>query len=121
MDSPSNDLESVAGQVASGANMIFFTTGNGSITNFHFVPTVKTVSTTGRYNPLAEDVDVSAGGYLDALLAGDPSLWADQILRTVAAVASRMYTPSSFAQGKIDLQFTRGCWASRCRELLYRG
>src|SRR5918995_6693295 len=36
MDSPGNDLESIAGQVASGANMIFFTTGNGSITNFPF-------------------------------------------------------------------------------------
>ena len=34
MDSPGNDLESVAGQVASGCNMIFFVTGNGSITNF---------------------------------------------------------------------------------------
>ena len=31
MDSPGNDLESVAGQVASGSNMIFFVTGNGSI------------------------------------------------------------------------------------------
>ena len=65
MDSPGNDLESVAGQVASGANMIFFTTGNGSITNFPFVPTVKIVSTTGRYNLLAEDMDVNAGAYLD--------------------------------------------------------
>ncbi|MGH3354539.1 MAG: UxaA family hydrolase, partial [Nocardioidaceae bacterium] len=37
MDSPGNDLESVAGQVATGCTMIFFTTGNGSITNFPFV------------------------------------------------------------------------------------
>src|SRR3712207_7985642 len=48
MDSPGNDLESVAGQVAAGANMIFFTTGNGSITNFPFVPTIKGVTTTDR-------------------------------------------------------------------------
>ena len=41
MDSPGNDLESIAGQVASGSNMIVFTTGNGAITNFPFVPTVK--------------------------------------------------------------------------------
>ena len=65
MDSPGNDLESVAGQVASGANMIFFTTGNGSITNFPFVPTVKFVTTTGRYELLSEDMDVNAGAYLD--------------------------------------------------------
>ncbi|MDQ3864284.1 MAG: UxaA family hydrolase, partial [Actinomycetota bacterium] len=65
MDSPGNDLESVAGQVASGANMIFFTTGNGSITNFPFVPTIKFVSTTGRYELLSKDMDVNAGAYLD--------------------------------------------------------
>jgi altronate dehydratase len=65
MDSPGNDLESVAGQVASGANMIFFTTGNGSITNFPFVPTIKFVTTTGRYELLSRDMDVNAGAYLD--------------------------------------------------------
>ena len=48
MDSPGNDLESVAGQVASGCNMIYFVTGNGSITNFPFVPTIKIVTTTRR-------------------------------------------------------------------------
>ncbi len=65
MDSPGNDLESVAGQVAAGANMIFFTTGNGSITNFPFVPTIKFVTTTGRYELLSKDMDVNAGAYLD--------------------------------------------------------
>lgn len=64
MDSPGNDLESVAGEVASGANLILFTTGNGSITNFPFVPTVKVVSTTGRYRKLPAEMDVDAGAYL---------------------------------------------------------
>ena len=65
MDSPGNDLESIAGQVASGSNMIFFVTGNGSITNFPFVPTIKIVTTTDRYNLLEKDMDVNAGAYLD--------------------------------------------------------
>ena len=65
MDSPGNDLESIAGQIASGANMIFFVTGNGSITNFPFVPTIKIVTTTGRYEMLTKDMDVNAGAYLD--------------------------------------------------------
>ncbi len=65
MDSPGNDLESVAGQVASGCNMIFFVTGNGSITNFPFAPTIKIVTTTARYNLLQSDMDVNAGEYLD--------------------------------------------------------
>ncbi len=64
MDSPGNDLESVAGQVASGCNLIFFTTGNGSITNFPFVPTIKFVTTTTRYELLQAEMDVNAGSYL---------------------------------------------------------
>lgn len=65
MDSPGNDLESIAGQVACGCNMIFFTTGNGSITNFPFVPTIKIVTTTKRFELLSKDMDVNAGVYLD--------------------------------------------------------
>jgi altronate dehydratase len=65
MDSPGLDLESIAGQVASGCNLIFFVTGNGSITNFPFVPTIKIVTTTGRYQMLPDEMDVNAGAYLD--------------------------------------------------------
>ena len=67
MDSPGNDLESIAGQVASGCNMIYFVTGNGSITNFPFVPTIKIVTTTRRYELLSRDMDVNAGRYLDGM------------------------------------------------------
>jgi altronate dehydratase len=65
MDSPGNDLESIAGQVASGANLILFITGNGSITNFPFVPTLKFVTTSGRFSLLADEMDVNAGRYND--------------------------------------------------------
>ena len=67
MDSPGNDLESIAGQVGSGANLIFFTTGNGSVTNFPFVPTIKIVTTTPRYDLLEKEMDVNAGEYLDGV------------------------------------------------------
>ena len=64
MDSPGNDLESIAGQVAAGCNIIFFVTGNGSITNFPFVPTIKVVTTSHRFDHLKDDMDVNAGAYL---------------------------------------------------------
>ena len=67
MDSPGNDLESIAGQVASGSNVILFITGNGSITNFPFVPTLKFVTTTGRFELLANEMDVNAGRYNDGM------------------------------------------------------
>ena len=65
MNTPGNDLESIAGQVAGGSNLIIFTTGNGSITNFPFVPTIKIMTTTGRYRLLEHEMDVNAGAYLD--------------------------------------------------------
>ena len=65
MDSPGNDLESIAGQIASGCNLLYFVTGNGSITNFPFVPTIKIITTTERYQLLSNEMDVNAGAYLD--------------------------------------------------------
>jgi altronate dehydratase len=67
MDSPGNDLEGIAGQVAAGCNLIFFVTGNGSVTNFPFVPTIKIVTTTRRYELLRGEMDVNAGAYLDGM------------------------------------------------------
>jgi altronate dehydratase len=71
MDSPGNDLESIAGQVGSGCNLILFTTGNGSITNFPFVPTIKVMTNTGRFNLLSHEMDVNAGRYLDGTPMND--------------------------------------------------
>ncbi len=67
MDSPGNDLEGIAGQVASGCNMILFTTGNGSVTNFPFVPTIKVMTNSGRFELLSRDMDVNAGRYLEGV------------------------------------------------------
>jgi altronate dehydratase len=86
MDSPGNDLESVAGQIAAGCNMIFFTTGNGSITNFPFVPTIKMVTTTRRYRLLSREMDVNAGAYLDGMAMDE--LGAKTLDLTVAVASS---------------------------------
>lgn len=65
MDSPGNDLEGIAGQVASGCTLVLFVTGNGSITNFPFVPTLKITTTTERHRLLEREMDLNAGRYLD--------------------------------------------------------
>lgn len=65
MDSPGNDLEGIAGQVGAGCNLFLFVTGNGSITNFPFVPTLKVTTTTRRHQLLAREMDINAGRYLD--------------------------------------------------------
>ncbi len=65
MDGPGNDLEGIAGQAAGGCNLFLFVTGNGSITNFPFVPTIKITTTTARHELLRNEMDVNAGRYLD--------------------------------------------------------
>jgi altronate dehydratase len=71
MDSPGNDLEGIAGQIAAGCNMIMFTTGNGSVTNFPFVPTLKVVTTTRRFQLLENDMDINAGQYQEGMSMDD--------------------------------------------------
>ena len=65
MNGPGNDLEGVAGQVGAGCNLFLFVTGNGSITNFPFVPTLKITTTTRRHELLIHEMDINAGRYLD--------------------------------------------------------
>ncbi|RKN75806.1 UxaA family hydrolase [Paenibacillus ginsengarvi] len=118
MDSPGNDLESIAGQVAAGCNMIFFTTGNGSITNFPYVPTVKVVTTTRRFQLLSNDMDVNAGLYLEG--ASMEELGKDVFERTIR-IASGQRSVGEQA-GHAQVQIWRN-WrqndASRLEALLH--
>lgn len=68
MNGPGNDLEGIAGQVGAGCNLFLFATGNGSVTNFPFVPTLKITTTTRRHQLLIHEMDVNAGRYLDGEL-----------------------------------------------------
>lgn len=65
MNGPGNDLEGIAGQVGAGCNLIVFVTGNGSVTNFPFTPTLKITTTTRRHHLLLHEMDINAGRYLD--------------------------------------------------------
>ena len=87
MNGPGNDLEGIAGQVAAGCNLLIFVTGNGSITNFPFVPTLKITTTTRRHNLLIHEMDINAGRYLD----GEPmeALTADAFEVVLAAASGR--------------------------------
>jgi altronate hydrolase len=62
MDSPGFDPCSATGQVASGANMIAFTTGRGSAFGCKPSPSIKLSSNTEIYRRMSEDIDVDCGG-----------------------------------------------------------
>ncbi len=65
MDSPGYDPVAVTGQIASGANLICFTTGRGSMFGSKPAPTIKLASNTPMFTRLAEDMDINCGAILD--------------------------------------------------------
>lgn len=85
MNSPGNDLEGIAGQVAAGCNLLLFVTGNGSITNFPFVPTLKITTTTRRHQLLIHEMDINAGRYLDGEAMPDLAVEAFELLIATAS------------------------------------
>jgi altronate hydrolase len=92
MDSPGFDPASVTGQVASGANIVCFTTGRGSAFGFKPVPSIKLASSSALFERLNEDMDINCGTVADGLQTLDEK--GAEILEHVIAVASGQPTKS---------------------------
>ena len=65
MDSPGYDPVAATGQIASGANLICFTTGRGSMFGSKPAPTIKLASNSPMYKRLSGDMDINCGAILD--------------------------------------------------------
>ena len=65
MDSPGYDPCSITGQVASGSNLICFTTGRGSVFGCKPVPSVKIATNSAMYRRMSDDMDINAGEVVD--------------------------------------------------------
>ncbi|WP_322892353.1 MULTISPECIES: altronate dehydratase family protein [unclassified Yoonia] len=61
MDSPGFDPCSVTGQIASGANLIAFTTGRGSVSGYMPTPCIKLATNSEMYGRMSEDMDINCG------------------------------------------------------------
>lgn len=61
MDSPGYDPVSVTGQIASGSNLVCFTTGRGSVSGYKPVPCVKLATNSEMYARMDEDMDIDCG------------------------------------------------------------
>ncbi len=86
MNGPGNDLESMTGIAASGANIILFSTGMGTTEGNLIVPVIKIPTRTEVYKKMKEDMDFNAG----SLLSGNISLdeLSGRLLSMVIDVAS---------------------------------
>ena len=65
MDSPGYDPVSITGQVASGANIVCFTTGRGSVYGCKPAPSLKLATNSPMYQRMSDDMDVNCGEILD--------------------------------------------------------
>ncbi len=65
MDSPGFDPASITGEVASGANLVCFTTGRGSVYGCKPAPSIKLATNTPMYEKMSEDMDINAGKIAD--------------------------------------------------------
>lgn len=65
MDSPGYDPVAATGQVASGANLIAFTTGRGSCFGAKPAPSIKLASNSDLARSMPEDIDIDCGGVVE--------------------------------------------------------
>ncbi len=92
MDSPGYDPCSVTGQIASGANLIAFTTGRGSVSGYKPVPCIKLSTNSEMYVRMSEDMDINCGDIItDGISIEDKGA---HILDVMLAVASGQKTKS---------------------------
>ena len=92
MDSPGYDPVSVTGQVASGCNIICFTTGRGSCFGFKPAPSLKIATNTNMYNRLNEDMDINAGSIMDG--ESNIKIIGEKIFKDIIKTASGQLTKS---------------------------
>ena len=102
MDSPGYDPASVTGQIASGCQLVAFTTGRGSAFGSKPSPCIKIATNSEMYARMTEDMDVDAGAMLSAgvSLEDKGREIYDLLLRVASGEASK-----SEAQGLGDFEF----------------
>ena len=86
MDSPGYDPCSVTGQIASGATMIVFTTGRGSVSGYKPSPCIKLATNSEMYARMREDMDIDCGDILSHGISIEAK--GAEILERIIAVAS---------------------------------
>ncbi len=61
MDSPGQDIDSITGMVASGANVIVFSTGRGTPTGSPIAPVIKVTGNDATFQKMEDNIDLNAG------------------------------------------------------------
>jgi len=92
VDSPGYDPVSITGEVASGCNMICFTTGRGSCYGNKPVPSIKIASNSAMYTRMQDDMDINCGTIADGTESVTEA--GERIFNTILETASGHHTRS---------------------------
>jgi len=101
MDSPGFDPASITGKVASGAQVVVFTTGRGSCFGCKPSPTIKVATNSIMFQRMQDDMDINAGVILEGQSVESVG---KEIFEKIIATASGTQTLSE-AQGIGDEEF----------------
>ncbi|TLP64535.1 altronate dehydratase [Parasedimentitalea maritima] len=91
MDSPGYDPCSVTGQVASGATLIAFTTGRGSVSGYKPAPGIKIATNSDMFMRMSEDMDINCGDIAEGASLVEKG---EQIFEALIAIASGQHSKS---------------------------
>ena len=97
---PGSDVESTTAEVASGANVVLFTTGLGTPTGNPVAPVVKIATNTKLFNRMPDIIDINCG----TIIEGQETIpqAAERILNYVIDVASGYIQPKAVQLGQDD-------------------
>lgn len=90
---PGSDVESTTAEVASGANIVLFTTGLGTPTGNPVAPVIKISTNTALYQKMPDIIDINCGTIIEGTETIEEA--GERILNYVIAVASGEIKPKA--------------------------
>jgi altronate hydrolase len=97
---PGSDVESTTAEVASGANIVLFTTGLGTPTGNPVAPVIKLSTNTKTFQKMPDIIDINCGTIIDGTETIQEN--AHRILDYVIRVASGEEQPKAVQLGQDD-------------------
>ncbi|WP_186063974.1 UxaA family hydrolase [Burkholderia gladioli] len=86
MDAPGYDPMGATGQIASGANLVVFTTGRGSCFGAKPAPSIKVATNSAMYRRMVDDMDINCGEIMEGGASVEQK--GEEIFRMIIEVAS---------------------------------